>query len=549
MKKTFAFKLFVILFFLLCKNTYSQTTIYMQKEGGVYTVPCKVNGINLKFIFDTGASDVTISLTEANFMLKNGYLKPDDLIGKQKYSDATGHISEGTVINIRKLEFSGIILYNVKASIVHELSAPLLLGQTAMAKLGKFQFDPNKGTLTIINSKNNLTNKQPNNSNTIPKPKINTRETLQVPDVIQRSIEGVFATISTNKGDIALLLEYKKTPVTVANFIALAEGKNTIIADENLLKKPFYDGLKFHRVIKDFMIQGGDPSGSGSGGPGYEFKDEFTDLKFDKGGVLAMANSGLTTNGSQFFITHKETPWLNNKHTIFGHVIQGMDIVNSITQEDSIIKVSIIRKGEVAKEFDAPKVFSDYYANKAEDQKKQDLVNAENKAKQAAIEAEAKRAYTEKYGPVLTAKKVFLATTKAKATTTPSGLAYKIIKKGTGIKPANGTTFYFHYAGYFEDGTLFDSSYEEVNKSYGKFDANRAAQNGYQAFPFEAGKKDGMIPGFIEALALMSYGDRAVVFIPSKLAYGERGAGGVIPPNTNLVFELEMFEKQPAPKQ
>ncbi|MES2853026.1 MAG: FKBP-type peptidyl-prolyl cis-trans isomerase, partial [Bacteroidota bacterium] len=143
----------------------------------------------------------------------------------------------------------------------------------------------------------------------------------------------------------------------------------------------------------------------------------------------------------------------------------------------------------------------------------------------------------------------YLAATKATATTTPSGLAYKITQKGTGVKPANGTTFYFHYAGYFEDGTLFDSSYEDVCKNYGKYDANRAAQNGYQAFPFEAGKKDGMIPGFIEGLENMSFGDKAVVFIPSNLAYGERGAGSVIPPNTTLVFELEMLEKQATPKQ
>ncbi|MGZ9733949.1 peptidylprolyl isomerase [Flavobacterium sp. GNP002] len=362
-------------------------------------------------------------------------------------------------------------------------------------------------------------------------------------------IEGIFATISTNKGDIVLELEYKKTPVTVANFIALAEGKNTFVTNEKLKGKPFFDGLKFHRVIKDFMIQGGDPSGNGSGGPGYAFKDEITDLKHNKAGILSMANSGPTTNGSQFFITHKETPWLDGKHTVFGHVTEGMNVVNSIAANDVITKVTIVRKGVLAKKFDAPKVFADYFNNKSEDQKKQDAINAENKAKQAAIEAEAKKAYTEKYGPVVAAKKAYLTTTKATATTTPTGLAYKIIQKGTGVKPANGTTFYFHYAGYFEDGTLFDSSYEDICKNYGKFDANRAAQNGYQAFPFEAGKKDGMIPGFIEALENMSFGDKAVVFIPSNLAYGERGAGGVIPPNTTLVFELEMLEKQVAPKQ
>ena len=363
------------------------------------------------------------------------------------------------------------------------------------------------------------------------------------------TIEGIFATIATNKGDIVLELEYKKAPVTVANFIALAEGKNTFVTEENLKEKPFFDGLKFHRVIKDFMIQGGDPSGNGSGGPGYAFKDEFTDLKHDKPGILSMANSGPTTNGSQFFITHKATPWLDGKHTVFGHVTEGMSIVNAIAQNDVVTKITIVRKGALAQKFDAPKVFADYFNNKSEDQKKQDLVNAENKAKQAAIEAEAKKAYTEKYGPVIAAKKAYFTATKATATTTPSGLTYKITEKGTGVKPTNGTQFYFHYAGYFEDGTLFDSSYETVSKSYGKFDANRAAQNGYQAFPFEAGKKDGMIPGFIEGLENMAFGDKAVVFIPSNLAYGERGAGGVIPHNTTLVFEFEMMEKKPAPKQ
>ncbi|SDH31736.1 Peptidyl-prolyl cis-trans isomerase (rotamase)-cyclophilin family [Flavobacterium omnivorum] len=392
------------------------------------------------------------------------------------------------------------------------------------------------------------------------KPTTTTKAVVKAPVKAPVVIEGIFATIATNKGAIVVELEYKKAPVTVANFIALAEGKNTFVTPENLKGKPFFDGLKFHRVIKDFMIQGGDPSGSGSGGPGYAFKDEFTDLKHSKAGILSMANSGPTTNGSQFFITHKATPWLDGKHTIFGHVTEGMSVVNAIAQNDVITKIIIVRKGALAKKFDAPKVFADYFNNKSEDQKKQDLINAENKAKQAAIEvenkakreveeAEAKKVYLEKYGSIVAAKKTYLATIKATAITTPSGLAYKITEKGSGIKPANGTTFYFNYAGYFEDGTLFDSSYEEVNKTYGKFDANRAAQNGYQSFPFEAGKKEGMIPGFIEGLDNMAFGDKAVVFIPSNLAYGERGAGGVIPPNTMLIFELEMLEKQPAPKQ
>lgn len=353
--------------------------------------------------------------------------------------------------------------------------------------------------------------------------------------------EGIFATIATNKGTIVVQLEYKKTPVTVANFISLVEGKNTFVTNEKLKGKPFFDGLKFHRVIADFMIQGGDPSGNGSGGPGYSFKDEFTDLKFDKGGILAMANSGPATNGSQFFITHKDTPWLTGKHTIFGHVTQGMDIVNKIAQDDVILKITISRKGVAAKAFDAPKVFSNYFLNKEEEAKKQALIDAENKKKQAAAEAEAQKAYYEKYAGVIKPKAAYFAKEKATATTTESGLVYKIVQKGSSEKPTEGTSVNVNYAGYFEDGTLFDSNYEEVAKAYGKYDANRAAQGGYKPFPFQIGQK-GMIPGFLEGLNLISYGEKAILFVPSKLAYGESGAGGVIPPNATLIFEIEMLK-------
>lgn len=335
--------------------------------------------------------------------------------------------------------------------------------------------------------------------------------------------DGIFATISTTKGDIVLSLEYVKTPVTVANFISLAEGNNPNVKVEKLKGKPFYDGLKFHRVINDFMIQGGDPDGNGSGGPGYSFKDEFVEeLKFEKGGVLAMANSGPATNGSQFFITHKETPWLNGKHTIFGHVVSGMDNVNKIVQDDIMTKITITRKGEAAKKFNAVKVLAD-------DEKKQ----------------EAKKTESQK---VVTEKAAYFAATKAKATTTASGLKYVITKKGTGVKGAEGSNIYFHYAGYFENGNLFDSSIASVAKAYGKYDANRDAQKGYQAFPFAVGKKDGMIPGFIEALDMMTDGEKAIFFLPSNLAYGEKGAGGVIPPNSTLVFEIETYQKQPVTK-
>lgn len=339
-------------------------------------------------------------------------------------------------------------------------------------------------------------------------------KTVTAPD----PTDGIFATISTTKGDIVLSLEYVKAPVTVANFISLAEGTNPNVK-ASLKGKPFYNELKFHRVINDFMIQGGDPEGNGSGGPGYSFKDEFVDdLKFEKGGVLAMANSGPATNGSQFFITHKDTPWLNGKHTIFGHVVSGMDNVNKIVQDDVMTKITITRKGDAAKKFDPLKVLAD-------DVKKEE-----------AKKEEAKK--------VVSQKAAYFAATKAKATTTASGLKYVITQKGTGVKGAEGSTIYFHYAGYFEDGNLFDSSMAKVEKAYGKYNPNRDAAGGYKSFPFTVGKKDGMIPGFIEALDLMKDGDKAIFFIPSNLAYGEKGAGGVIPPNTSLIFEIETSQTQ-----
>ncbi len=160
--------------------------------------------------------------------------------------------------------------------------------------------------------------------------------------------DGIFAHLETNKGKIIVELAYKKAPLTVINFIALSEGTKKSNKD---LGVPFYDGLSFHRVIEDFMIQGGDPKGNGTGGPGYRFADEFTDLNHDKPGVLSMANSGPTTNGSQFFITHVPTPWLDGKHTVFGHVVEGMDVVNSIKQGDTLKTVKIERIGDDAIKF------------------------------------------------------------------------------------------------------------------------------------------------------------------------------------------------------
>jgi len=349
--------------------------------------------------------------------------------------------------------------------------------------------------------------------------------------------EGILAKIETNKGTILLELEYKKTPITVANFISLAEGTNTEVTIEDKKGKPYYDGIIFHRVLPNFMIQGGDPTGTGSGSPGYKFVDEITDLKHTGPGILSMANAGPVTNGSQFFITHVETPWLDGKHTVFGNVITGMDVVNAIAQNDIINKVTIIRNGADAKKFDAPKVFANRKAIEEENNKKKEL-----------IDAEAKKAKLAPYLEIMKTKVKFLETTKKGTIKTESGLNYKILSKGLGKKPVAGTTIYIHYAGYLETGELFDSSIETIAKEYGKFDQKRAEANGYQPFPFEYGNKGGLIAGFLEGLDYMNFGDKAILYIPSNLGYGDKGTGNVIPANANIIFEVEIFEALPVKK-
>ncbi len=308
------------------------------------------------------------------------------------------------------------------------------------------------------------------------------------------STDGVFAEIETTQGKIIIDLYYKKAPITVANFISLAEGTNPDV-NAKYKGKPFYNGLKFHRVINDFMIQGGDPLGTGSGYPGYKFRDEITDLKHDSAGILSMANSGPGTNGSQFFITHKETPWLDGKHTVFGKVVSGIDVVNKIVQNDEMKKVTIVRKGAEAKKFDAVNVFST--ATQA------DKIAAEKIAKERA----------EKNASAL---KEFEG-----GKTTSTGLKYIVIKEGKGEKPALIDNVKVHYAGTLVDGTEFDSSIKRGTPI--DFNLNQ------------------VIPGWTEGLQLMSEGSKYKFYIPSKLAYGERGAGGVIPPDSDLIFEVELI--------
>ncbi|MDP3311803.1 peptidylprolyl isomerase [Lutibacter sp.] len=338
--------------------------------------------------------------------------------------------------------------------------------------------------------------------------------------------DGMYVDMETSKGTILLKLEFEKTPVTVANFVSLAEGTNKFVPD-SLKGKRFFDGLIFHRVIKDFMIQCGDPIGTGEGGPGYKFIDEFPMdesgklvLLHNKPGILSMANSGHQTNGSQFFITHKETPWLDGKHTVFGEVIDGQAVVDSIVQNDVIIKIEIVKIGKKAKNFEANKVFSKFFSDFEKSQK----------LKQETIEKAAKS----------TLIKMIQLKEEAKELT--SGLQIAFIETKGGEKPVNGANVKVNYAGYFTDGRLFETSFKEVAKAHGVYDETRDLQNGYAPLTTLYGPEARLIAGFREGLQNLKVGDRAMLFIPSHLGYGAQGAGGKIPPNTDLVFEIELVE-------
>lgn len=305
--------------------------------------------------------------------------------------------------------------------------------------------------------------------------------------------DGLYAKFNTSKGEILVALEYQKTPGTVGNFVALAEGNL-----ENAAKpqgNPYYNGLKFHRVIPDFMIQGGCPQGTGTGNPGYQFDDEFhPDLKHDAPGILSMANAGPGTNGSQFFITHVPTPWLDGNHTVFGKVQSGQEVVDAVAQGDEIESLEIVRVGAEAEAFNAVEAFRTFEGSR-------EKRLAEEKA---AMEAELDK----------------LATGFEK---TDSGLRYQIIQKGSGVKAEKGKMVSVHYKGQLTDGTVFDSSYKRN-----------------QPIDFNLGVGQ-VIPGWDEGVALLNVGDKARFVIPSDLAYGARGAGGVIPPNATLIFDVELM--------
>lgn len=316
-------------------------------------------------------------------------------------------------------------------------------------------------------------------------------------ELLKNQPEGMYAKFETSKGMILCALEFKKTPMTVANFVALAEG--TMSNTAKPAGTPFYNGLKFHRVIPNFMIQGGCPLGTGTGDPGYKFPDEFDEtLKHSGPGILSMANSGPGTNGSQFFITHVKTDWLDGKHTVFGHVVDGQKVVDSIKGNDELTKLSILRKGKEAEEFNAVVTF----------EKEKSGLAAKLEAKAASEKAEMDKALNEKY---------------AKAQTTASGLRYIVEQEGTGKAPLATDQVTVHYTGYLLNGKKFDSSVDRGQPA--TFGLNQ------------------VIRGWTEGLQLMKEGGKTKFIIPSELGYGAQGAGGgLIPANAWLVFDVELIK-------
>jgi peptidylprolyl isomerase len=306
--------------------------------------------------------------------------------------------------------------------------------------------------------------------------------------------DGLFARIITNRGDIIVNLEYQKTPLTVCNFVALAEGTMTAAGG-----RPFYNGITFHRVIDDFMIQAGCPLGNGTGGPGYRFADEIDpNLRHDGPGVLSMANAGPGTNGSQFFITHVATPWLDGRHTVFGRVVHGQNVVNAVRQGDRIDRIAIIRNGAEANAFRADQVAFDSL-----------LRNAES--------AELARILVQRDVDIAQIEQRFPNTN-----ITLSGLRWVRDRAGTGPKPSPGSTAVVNIIGMLLTGTVF---------------VNTDLTGGAEELPVGSGR---ILPGLDEAILDMSVGEKRTVIVPPELGYGERAVENVIPANSFLIFEIEL---------
>ncbi len=367
--------------------------------------------------------------------------------------------------------------------------------------------------------------------------------------------DGIYAEIVTNHGTMVAKLYYEKAPVTVANFVGLAEGTHPKLAD-SLKGKPFYNGVIFHRVMDKFMIQGGDPTGTGMGTPGFKFHSEFGEgLSHSKAGILSMANSGgVNTNGSQFFIT--EVPKTNldgflangnlkncsvprtSCHPVFGELVVGLDVQDTISNvpvggprntspvEDVVMQqVTIIRKGSAAKAFDAPTVFTEQeplLPQRMLDIQAKDQERLKEKAKAAAQNF--LKANADKKGEI----KEF-----------PTGLVMIHNPKVGGIKPKSSDKVLIDCTGYLENGTFFWTTRAEDAKKANQYNEDSAKQGAYKPFAMPYNESATLVAGFREAMLNMNIGDTARIFVPSHLGYGPSG-NGPIPPNANIIFDLEV---------
>lgn len=401
---------------------------------------------------------------------------------------------------------------------------------------------------------------------------------------------GMYAKFNTTKGIILCELEFEKAPMTVANFIGLAEGN--FMVDSINYNKPYYDSVQFHRVIANFMIQGGDPKGNGSGGPSHRMYDETRkDLLHSGPGILSMANSDPQrskipfsntghTNGSQFFITHNATPHLDGLHTVFGHVIYGQNIVDSIAKGDYMIEVTIIRKGKAAKSFDATSIYKGESFNKTPEGQialvkkneglitsyksqietlkkeseaqtkekkklkidtelnalKSELANLESQNKNMADNlAQAKKAKTEnirvaqcKSMSIKDYNLFFLTEIQKKypnAKQTASGMVYVINNPGDSVRITPGASVEAHCTGNFR-------------RDDSKFFSTKDGQGKPMTFKY---KVDRMVPGWEEGLAMLGAGGKATFFIPYHLAYGPNGRGNAIAPYSDLIFTTDVI--------
>ena len=368
--------------------------------------------------------------------------------------------------------------------------------------------------------------------------------------------DGIYAEFVTSKGDMVAKLFHEKVPVTVANFVALAEGNHPKLSD-SMQGKPYYNGVTFHRVMDNFMIQGGDPTATGNGSPGYTFYDEFDiTLKHDKPGILSMANPGANSNGSQFFITEKPTPWLDafdaqgilkdcsnprvGCHNVFGELVIGLEVQDSISNvevaqgnkpvEDVVIhQINIIRRGSEAEAFDAPKVFTE----------QADSLGAKLQALKDESQEKLKERSKIAVDSFLQRNKDYSGTVENFDT----GLVMLLNKAENGIKLTSADRVQIECAGFFEDGRLFYTNIKSVAQEEGTYDEKAEEAGAYKPFTMPYNNTATLVPGFREAMLNMNIGDKARIFIPSYLGYGSRG-NGPVPPNSNLIFDIELVGKE-----